>query len=344
MAVLTALQRKVLGDLTTTFTPPPSCQTPAAVSNFNIVWRGQTCAPTAMQDNPDCWPPRTAGAPKANSAFYGWGFYSPGLECPQGYTSACTASATSQGWRVQFKMEPEETFVGCCPDGYVCHNQNGQTCIANARTTAIETYHCDSGTTINLATMTLPAENWSQAYIYAPMIQLAWKISDLPSDRRPSPTAGSEESSGGGMSTGAIAGVAVGAAAVVIAIVVGAFLLWRMKRRGAATPDPNIEYSSVGKGSPPPGYATPGTDDQMKQMNHYYAGQPGTNAAQQWNPAMKEPQATPYELGYSNAPVELSGARWDIHGRVEAPGPEIAPRELGSSHGNPPVGKPGTFQ
>ncbi|KAK4175413.1 hypothetical protein QBC36DRAFT_216312 [Triangularia setosa] len=342
MAVLTDQPRKILGDLTTTFSAPSSCWTPAHHMQLNVGWLGQTCGPTDIQDNPSCWPPTTIGAPRTNSAFFGWGFYSPGLECPAGYHSACTASATSQGWRLQFRLEPEETFVGCCPTAYACHNENGQTCISNARTTTIETYQCESGSTINLAPMTLPHRNWSQANIYAPMIQLAWKPSDLPSESRPIATAGPDESSGGGMSTGAIAGVAVGAAAVVIAIVIGTFLLWRMKRRGVAeraASESNIEYSSTGNGSPLPGYPTSAADDQMKQINYYYSGQP----EQQWYPAMKEPQATSYELGQSNVPAELSGARWDVHGRVEAPGPEVGPSELDSPHGTPPA-KPSVLQ
>ncbi|KAK0666807.1 hypothetical protein QBC41DRAFT_255490 [Cercophora samala] len=332
---ITNQARKILGDLTTTFTAPEPCWTPAHHPEINVGWLGQTCGPMGIQDNAACWPPTTTGAPRTNSAFFGWGFYSPGLECPAGYQSACTASATSQGWRVQFKMEPEETFVGCCPEGYACHNENGQTCISNARATTISTYQCESGSQINLAPMTLPHQNWSQAYIYAPMIQLAWKPSDLPLSRRPTVTSAPEEPSGGGMSTGAIAGVAVGAAAVIIAIVIGTFLLWRMKRRGIARAgsDSEIDYAPTGTGTPPPGYPTTVADEPTK---YYYAGQ----TDQQWHPGMKEPQATPYELGQATAPVELNGARWDIHGRVEAPGPEVGPRELESPQGTPPAGRP----
>ncbi|KAK4197643.1 hypothetical protein QBC40DRAFT_350830 [Triangularia verruculosa] len=335
-AVLTNQPRRILGALTTTFTAPPACWTPAHHPQIPVGWLGQYCAPTDIQDDADCWPPTTTGAPRTNSAFFGWGFYSPGLECPAGYTSACTASATSQGWRIQFRIDPEETFVGCCPEGYACHNENGQTCISKARATTFQTYQCESGSTINLAPMTLPntQQNWSQAYIYAPMIQLAWKISDLPTEPRPSATADADEPSGGGISTGAIAGIAVGAAAVVIAIVVGAFLLWRMKRRGAAqggSSESNIEYTSIGKGTPPPvEYAGSSPDDQVKQMNHYYSGQPDS---QQWHPTMKESQMTPYELGQTEAPAELGGVRWDVHGRAEAPGPEVVPMELESPQG-----------
>ncbi|KAK4671654.1 hypothetical protein QC764_0097450 [Podospora pseudoanserina] len=338
MPIFTNEPRNILGYLTTTFTAPEACWTPAHNTEINVGWLGQRCGPNDVQDNADCWPPRTTGAPRTNLAFYGWGFYSPGLHCPAGYVSACTASATFQGWRVQYRMEPEETFVGCCPEGYACHNENGQTCISNARATTISTYQCESGSQINLAPMTLPNKKWSQVNIYAPMIQLAWKPSDLPSsaissDPGPTNTSAPEEPSSGGISSGAIAGIAVGAVAVVIAIVVGAFLLWRTKRRGLARggTDSKAELPITEAGAPPPGSVVSGPGEK-----YYYSGQP----EQQLHPGMKEPQMTTYELGQTQAPAELSSDRWDTEGRVEAPGPEIAPRELESAHGTPPAGQP----
>ncbi|KAK4683045.1 LOW QUALITY PROTEIN: hypothetical protein QC764_0025380 [Podospora pseudoanserina] len=333
---ITNQAREILGDLTTTFTAPEPCWTPAHHLDLNVGWLGQTCGPTDVQER-HLLTPDDNRRPKNELSLLQLGILLARPRVP-GYHSACTASATSQGWRLQFRIEADETFVGCCPSGFACHNQNGQTCISNARTATISTYQCESGSQINLAPMTLPNPTRSQAYIYAPMIQLAWKPSDLPPSQRPIVTSAPDEPSGGGgggLSTGAIVGVAVGAAAVVIAIVIGTFLLWRMKRRGVARagPDSKMEDAPTGPSTPPPGYPTTVTEEQTK---YYYSGQPN----QQWHPGMKEPQVTPYELGQSHAPVELSGARWDIDGRVEAPGPESRPTELETPQGTPPAGKP----
>jgi hypothetical protein len=76
-----------------------------------------------LNDATACWPPATTGPPTARSSlrdwnFGGWGFYSPGLVCPGGYTSACSAIANQTaalGWDVEYSMLAGETAVGCCP-------------------------------------------------------------------------------------------------------------------------------------------------------------------------------------------------------------------------------------
>lgn len=74
--------------------------------------------PTAhIEDDPSCWPPRTTGVPDQTWPVGGWGFYSPGLECPAGYTSACQAvHGGKSDWEIQFTLRPQETAVGCCPE------------------------------------------------------------------------------------------------------------------------------------------------------------------------------------------------------------------------------------
>lgn len=69
-----------------------------------------------LLDNQACWPGTTAGAAYPDTPFSGWGFYSPGLACPAGHSSACTATASREAdWPVQFALEAGETAVGCCP-------------------------------------------------------------------------------------------------------------------------------------------------------------------------------------------------------------------------------------
>ena len=81
-------------------------------------WYGQTCNPQFnARDFTDCWPPRS-GEQKTSDpgVMMGWGFYSPGIVCPAGYTTAAMATAGgSSGWSVEFSMTDGETAAACCP-------------------------------------------------------------------------------------------------------------------------------------------------------------------------------------------------------------------------------------
>ena len=114
----------LLGPLTTVWTAPTSCSTffPQC-STCGGGWFAQRCVSidgdeTAhAADDPSCWPPRTTEVEDHTWPLGGWGFYSPGLECPAGYTSACQAvSGGKSDWSIQFTLRPHETAVGCCPE------------------------------------------------------------------------------------------------------------------------------------------------------------------------------------------------------------------------------------
>ncbi|KAK4125801.1 hypothetical protein N657DRAFT_642552 [Parathielavia appendiculata] len=253
----TGEERTILGPLTTVFTPPAPCTIAVGFcSTCDVAWLGQTCAPTTVQDDPSCWPTTTAGAPEPGRPLYGWGFYSPGLECPAGYTSACSAIAgKTSGWKVQYLMEPEETFVGCCPTGFNCDNLNGQTCRHVATSTTLPTVSCESGSSNNFGFTTLPAAKVSALHLYAPMIQLAWKATDRPdfditssagtsgpTTTSPPTTASTATntplnepptSTGPPLSNGAVAGIAVGSAALFLLIMAAAVFVWRRRRRNS---------------------------------------------------------------------------------------------------------------
>lgn len=47
---ITNQAREILGDLTTTFTAPEPCWTPAHHLDLNVGWLGQTCGPTDVQE------------------------------------------------------------------------------------------------------------------------------------------------------------------------------------------------------------------------------------------------------------------------------------------------------
>jgi hypothetical protein len=121
MSSLSLSARTILGPLTTTFTPAPSCTIPViACSTCNYGWGAQTCFSGGVEDFTGCWPATgtSANLPSPTQPLWGWGFYSPGLVCPQGYASACSATATNIAtgtWTPQWSMSAGETAVGCCP-------------------------------------------------------------------------------------------------------------------------------------------------------------------------------------------------------------------------------------
>ncbi|EAQ93823.1 hypothetical protein CHGG_02058 [Chaetomium globosum CBS 148.51] len=186
-----------LGPLTTTFTPPPECTAAVgAASNGladffgvgdakDVAYLGQGCSRGKAFDATTCWPGTSKGAEEKGAPLYGWGFYSPGLHCPVGYATACSATGGSgggSGWPVQFKLRDGETAVGCCPSGYGCANINGQTCTMMATSTTIPTVTCDGNEIGDGASMTVPSEEASiTAFsLLAPMIQINWQSSDRP--------------------------------------------------------------------------------------------------------------------------------------------------------------------
>lgn len=120
--------RTLLGPLTTTFTQPPICsQVIAQCSTCTSAWQAQECFKDGpnfgIQDHTTCWPPLSgvASVISFGATLGGYGFFSPGLVCPHGYTSACSATAGGySGWDVEYSLIHKETAVGCCPT-YVPH-------------------------------------------------------------------------------------------------------------------------------------------------------------------------------------------------------------------------------
>lgn len=176
-----------LGPLTTVFTPPAACAT-AIFDNDKLGWRDQRCIDDggSLTDNKECWPGTKRG------------FHSPGLYCPEGYTTACTASVkdgiTSTGWKAQYPLEDGETAVGCCPTGFRCGDLDGgrQTCILRWGTLSFEqpTAKCKDGQLTDFGTMTFPGR---KPDLFAGMVQINWKASDR--DESATTTTTSAESS-----------------------------------------------------------------------------------------------------------------------------------------------------
>ncbi|KAL7910726.1 hypothetical protein GGI35DRAFT_321595 [Trichoderma velutinum] len=202
MALLTSQAGTLLGPLTTTWTMPESCSIyMPPCSTCNQGFRGQSCNAISdgrVQDNTACWPPAKPGIASPTWPFVGWGFYSPGIACPSGYMTACSAVYGQRPqWDIQFTLVSSETAVGCCPTGFACANINGNTCIATASDTAVPTAFCDGTKLIDSATESFPhaititqtdtASNTVDVetssltmVLYAPMFQINFQASDLP--------------------------------------------------------------------------------------------------------------------------------------------------------------------
>lgn len=196
------MSRTIIGPLESTFTPPPACSILVAkCATCTNAWQGQSCysinsSDEGAEDQASCWPPATVTTPPAPLA--GWGFYSPGLNCPIGYTSACTAISQAQGsslsvslitpFAFQYALNAGETAVGCCPTGYSCSDiqqYSWQTCVSIATSATYSAVTCESGTSGGFAFWTIPfttvsAVTVSEVSLYAPMIQINWKASDRP--------------------------------------------------------------------------------------------------------------------------------------------------------------------
>ncbi|KAH6634078.1 hypothetical protein B0J18DRAFT_8261 [Chaetomium sp. MPI-SDFR-AT-0129] len=286
-----------LGPLTTTWTMPEFCSIHVlGCTACSKGYRGQQClvenGTTAPQDHTTCWPPMTARAGSPTHPFVGLGLYSPGLVCPMGYTTACTAEYGGRsGWEMQFSLIPGETAVGCCPEGFKCSNIFGNTCIAVETNLVATTALCSGTQMVDINQVTIPlsvdvtttiidtaAENTmvtnslSRVSMMAPMFQLNYKASDVQTaptstassqptrpttgtGPRPTHTKGGSSGGGsGGLSTGAIAGIAVGAVLGGILLGALAILFFIRHRKQAGQAQAEQQQGTQSTGEPPSGY------------------------------------------------------------------------------------------
>ncbi|CAI6333947.1 unnamed protein product [Periconia digitata] len=203
--------RANLGPLTTAFAFPSHCSRVAVSGTLAV--RGQTCRvrdakPTA-EDDTGCWPRATAypSAAASASSLQGLGFYSPGVMCPQGYATACSAAIATPGapppkvtgapvpqFGFQFPLVAGETAVGCCPTGYTCAMNGGaQACHQVATNTKIDAMTCNNGVAIvDVNTLQVPFTSEGTPVqtlnIWAPLVQIHHQASDLPPTSTPTPT------------------------------------------------------------------------------------------------------------------------------------------------------------
>jgi hypothetical protein len=110
-------ERYNLGPLVTPFAYPSTCTSAFLdCSTCPDAWLAQTCGDNGVQDDRDCWPPLFNGDLLTSAPFNGGGFYSPGILCPVGYTSACSATGGGDtSYSFQYDLLDAETAIGCCP-------------------------------------------------------------------------------------------------------------------------------------------------------------------------------------------------------------------------------------
>ncbi|OTB03196.1 hypothetical protein M426DRAFT_12783 [Hypoxylon sp. CI-4A] len=257
-----------LGPLTAAWTPPSSCTIPfnfCTDSECTGIF-GATCARTYEDDctdsrasctssftyvgydDPDCWPPRSSSISLPTDILLsGWGYYSPGILCPAGHTSACFATAGGHSdWQPQIPLQSDETAAGCCPSSFVCGISDGiPTCINTARASSGFAMTCVSTgsafepqtipTTITSGTEEITINSRT---LYAPLIQINWKATDRTStssysapSEAPSETSTADPSQQNSLSTGAKTGIGIGVGVAVLALVgVLSWLLVRYRR------------------------------------------------------------------------------------------------------------------
>ncbi|KAK3303655.1 uncharacterized protein B0T15DRAFT_401777 [Chaetomium strumarium] len=109
-----SITRNNIGPLTTIFTPQPDC---------GICFVG----PTAQVHNLcDAFSTDCQGSPRSclprSSQWSNWAFYSPGLLCPEGWTTATVVSSdmtdSVRALDIISLLTSDETAAFCCPTGF----------------------------------------------------------------------------------------------------------------------------------------------------------------------------------------------------------------------------------
>ncbi|CAM1500614.1 Fc.00g097760.m01.CDS01 [Cosmosporella sp. VM-42] len=277
MTAATGYAGALLGPLTSQWEAPESCTIfYPGCSTCEDGWWAQHClsgnpddtsTQRIVEDDASCWPPRARGVNGVDPPLMGWGFYSPGLECPVGYTTACSGTYDGKSnWAMEFTLRPGETAVGCCPSGYKCTNDGAQTCIAIATTrTVVPVADCSGTNLVNRRSATFPdvvevttstgdgAAGFATSRtmtLRAPMIQLNFQSTDIStststasstsSTSSPSPT---NDSSDSGLSSGAKIGIGVGVGLGGLLLLAG--LIWFILKRRKARMTTVDDYSPV---------------------------------------------------------------------------------------------------
>lgn len=337
--------------LTTAFEPPSyctnsylsNCQTDAVSGTlpcFVSVYPEGVCDSNGQS----CYPP----VPGVLDNTY---LYSPGLSCPSGWSTAWKEVRTPSG-------EDEETTAHCCPTGLTVTTYGIYSTWCEGTVTAGEETmivnglsQCPSSTTaftfgpdnavqltwVNVDSTTMSISGNAVFTVSAERIGLLYRSSDLTAAAGASATAGSGSSgsnsgssgsgssasgSDSGLSTGTVAGIAIGAAAVGIIAVLAFF--WFFLRRRNGGPRRAVQYGA-GDAHTAPGaahlasHAPTGAEHELKATNsvsthHVPASHPAPNA-------MELQGSTPHAPPWAAASRQDGGVGMNSSHGGGAPGP-----------------------
>ncbi|KAI0445170.1 hypothetical protein F4803DRAFT_192969 [Xylaria telfairii] len=252
--VIQGTTRTNLGPLTTATWTYTCTEVIQQCGDCDEGWAAQTCISGVVTDNQDCWPPRATNVPPTSGALIGWGVYSPGIVCPDGYTSAVGAThGGSSDFTFQYPLTAGETAIGCCPKGGyipILDVNQRQTCVQFKPTTSFLVGSCGNDGPVYTPFSvggTLNSTQYNSFSVSAPFFQAVYKASDLPATSTSTPTRtrggstssssspttrpGASSSTSGHLSTGATAGIAVGSVLAAVIVAAAGFCAWRVRRR-----------------------------------------------------------------------------------------------------------------
>ncbi|KAL3419652.1 hypothetical protein PVAG01_08150 [Phlyctema vagabunda] len=235
-----------LGPLTTQYAVPPSCLETYTNNLYQTLYFGGVDFDTGVSYvDTACHPPRpTLSVDQAVDALY----YSPG-RCPSGWNYATTMHDVSAGATSTLSLGASTTAALCCPGGYSSYTSGN---ICGSSVSGSETRHVISATTGPNHAYTvgdLSTTVLSETVIYGLGVPVWWQSADLPAftptvniassaAALPNPT-GSPTDTGtvvppvkpGALSTGAKIGIGIGVPALVIALALGAYLVYARRKR-----------------------------------------------------------------------------------------------------------------
>ncbi|KAK8010870.1 hypothetical protein PG990_009835 [Apiospora arundinis] len=192
-------------------------------------------------DGASCYPSAYAGVISQ--------YYSPAASCPFGFTPACTST-----------NEATETVYTCCPTqfDYKCQStsfyqwESTLGCVASiisSRTTTWTVLDVENGKTV--ATTSVGYQGGANAF----SVQVRFQSSDLITSGQTSPAGSTQTptfapsteaagaSTGSGLSSGAVAGIGVGAAILFIAIAGAIIMMFRRRKRQKQLRQPAVQLA-----------------------------------------------------------------------------------------------------